>query len=246
MKKEVEPYRVKYHEINKNWKLSLNSILNYFNDIVTLENYNNPERRKYLKDNCLNWLLLKWHIRLNGQQPIFGDKITVRTWPHAMDRYYAYRKFDIIFNNETVVHANSLWLLINSKKKQPVRISSELTRFYQLSGEEKPISFPSIKIDKSSEYSHKELVALNSDIDTNQHVNNAVYIRWICDSLPEKLYKDFSLDEITISYKKEVLLNDHVSVFNYYENQKQHLKLFHKILKNNRTVVTANTSWNKI
>lgn len=245
MNEEIETYRVRYHEIDKNWKLTLKSILNYFNDVVTLENKNNPQRRKYLQANDLNWLLLKWHIKLNGQQPIFGDTITARTWPHAMDRYYAYRKFDLSFNNEAIVKANSLWLLIDSKKKKPVRINSELTNFYKLSGKEKPISFASDNINKSNKYSHKEFIALDSDIDTNQHVNNVVYIRWILDSLPKITYSDYSLNEITISYKKEVLENERVSVISYFERKNQLLNLYHEILKNNQTVVTASTSWNK-
>ncbi|MFO7882008.1 MAG: thioesterase [Kosmotogaceae bacterium] len=246
MKKETETYRVRYHEVDKNWKLTLKSILNYFNDVVTLENYYNPERRKYLQDKCLNWLLLKWHIKLNGQYPGFGDTVTARTWPHAMDRYYAYRKFDLTFNNETIVHANSLWLLIDIEKKKPVRINNELTRFYQLSGKEKPISFASDKINKSNKISHNEFIALDSDIDTNQHVNNTVYLRWIFDSLPEKIFRDYTLDEISISYKREVLKNEPVLVSNYHENETMHLKLFHEIQKNNRTVLTASTSWNKL
>lgn len=245
MKRETETYRVKYHEIDKNWKLSINSVLNYFNDVVTLENYNNPERRKYLQDNCLNWLLLKWHIRLNGQQPIFGDKITVSTWPHSMDRYYAYRKFDLAFNNETIVHASSLWLLIDIKKKKPVRINKKLIEFYKLSGEEKPIIFASDKVNKTNKCSHSEFIAFDSDIDTNKHVNNAVYLRWIFDSLPEKIYRDYSLNEISISYKKEVLKNEHVLVESYFEKENQKLKLYHEIQKSNQTVVTASTSWNK-
>ncbi|MGC9383972.1 MAG: acyl-[acyl-carrier-protein] thioesterase [Kosmotogaceae bacterium] len=245
MNEEIETYRVRYHEIDKNWKLTLKSILNYFNDVVTLENKNNPQRRKYLQANDLNWLLLKWHIKLNGKQPIFGDTITARTWPHAMDRYYAYRKFDLSFNNETIVKANSLWLLIDSKKKKPLRINNELTNFYQLSGKEKPISFASDNINKSNKYSHKEFIALDSDIDTNQHVNNVVYIRWILDSLPKVTYRDYSLNEITISYKKEVLENERVSVISYFERKNQLLNLYHEILKNNQTVVTASTSWNK-
>ncbi|MEA2067486.1 MAG: thioesterase [Thermotogota bacterium] len=245
MNEEIETYRVRYHEIDKNWKLTLKSILNYFNDVVTLENKNNPQRRKYLQASDLNWLLLKWHIKLNGQQPIFGDTITARTWPHAMDRYYAYRKFDLSFNNETIVKANSLWLLIDSKKKKPVRINSKLTNFYKLSGKEKPISFASDNINKSNKYSHKEFIAIDSDIDTNQHVNNVVYIRWILDSLPELTYRNYSLNEVTISYKKEVLVNECVTVSSYSEKKGQQLNLYHEMLKNNETVVTAKTLWIK-
>jgi acyl-ACP thioesterase len=245
MKKYSEVYRVRYHEIDRNWKLKLESILNYFNDVVTLENNSDPERNKYLQDNCLKWLLLKWHIVLNGKYPTFGDTITTRTWPHAMDRFYAYRKFDLIFSDTTYVQAESLWLLFNSEKKRPSKINSKLTEFYQLTGEEEPIFFASFKIDKANEYSKKDFVALNSDIDTNQHVNNVVYIRWILDSLPRVTYRDYSLNEITISYKKEVLENERVSVISYFERKNQQLNLYHEMLKNNQTVVTANTSWIK-
>jgi acyl-ACP thioesterase len=76
-------------------------------------------------------------------------------------------------------------------------------------------------------------------------VNNVVYIRWILDSLPKLTYRNYSLNEITISYKKEVLVNERVSVISYFERKNQQLNLYHEMLKNNQTVVTANTSWIK-
>jgi acyl-CoA thioesterase FadM len=65
------------------------------------------------------------------------------------------------------------------------------------------------------------------------------------DSLPRVTYRDYSLNEITISYKKEVLENERVSVISYFERKNQQLNLYHEMLKNNQTVVTANTSWIK-
>ena len=46
---------------------------------------------------------------------------------------------------------------------------------------------------------------LYSDIDLNQHMNNARYIDWALDVLDLELHRNHFISEVTIHYKKEIL-----------------------------------------
>lgn len=44
-----------------------------------------------------------------------------------------------------------------------------------------------------------------SDIDTNGHVNNARYVEWMIEGIPEDLTQDYQLSELEVIYKKETM-----------------------------------------
>ena len=50
------------------------------------------------------------------------------------------------------------------------------------------------------------------DIDTNNHVNNAVYPLWASESLPYAFRNTHEISELEISFKKEALAGDTVTV----------------------------------
>ena len=52
-----------------------------------------------------------------------------------------------------------------------------------------------------------------SDLDTNGHVNNAQYIKWITDCFSEEQSRNCRITSLHINYLEETLLGDTVGLF---------------------------------
>jgi acyl-ACP thioesterase len=107
-------------------------------------------------------------------------------------------------NNGIIARASSVWILINFDKRRPVRIPKEFGELYGINNE-KAWTFDSgdEKIPQEA-YIEKEMAIMRSDVDTNGHVNNKKYVGWLLETLPEDVYRNYSLSDFDIRYKKEV------------------------------------------
>ena len=54
---------------------------------------------------------------------------------------------------------------------------------------------------------------LYSDVDLNQHMNNARYIDWALDLIDLDIHRNHFINEVTIHYKKEILPLAEVDLF---------------------------------
>ena len=52
-----------------------------------------------------------------------------------------------------------------------------------------------------------------SDLDLNNHVNNAKYIEWILDSYPLEKMKTYNINSVELNYMSEALFGEKVSLF---------------------------------
>ena len=57
-----------------------------------------------------------------------------------------------------------------------------------------------------------------SDIDTNQHMNNARYLEWACDLMDYTVFKDQFIHTVDIFFKHEIAPNEKVSLFMYHDD----------------------------
>ena len=65
------------------------------------------------------------------------------------------------------------------------------------------------------------------DIDTNHQVNNLFYLDFAYSALPEEIYNNrFDLNNIEITYKKEIKLGDTIKCKYAFENSKHIVVIF--------------------
>lgn len=132
----------------------------------------------------LTWVLHRMDIQVKSF-PKWRQKVTIETWPAAGDGLRAYRNYRILDEdqNELVV-CLSYWMMINLKTRRPTRMTEEIlnTRF---SDRDHTLPIKSSKISKLTNVdASKRIVVRKSDLDMNQHVNNARYMEWLIEALP--------------------------------------------------------------
>ncbi len=198
--------RVRYSETDSSKRLTLPSLLDYFQDCCTFESESLDRGVDYLRRENAAWLLSSWQVKIAGY-PKLGEKIKVNTWPYDFKSFYGYRNFSAVdAEGKTLAEANSIWVFMDLHRMRPVRIPAEMTEAYRnafgapLSGEweERRITVLGGGEKKSP------IKVARFHIDTNHHMNNGKYILAAQEYLP----KDFVAGGLRAEYKKAALLGD--------------------------------------
>ena len=87
--------KVRYSEIDKDGKLSLEAHMNYFQDCSSFHSESLGVGIDFLKEKHLTWMLLGWHVQI-FRRPTMGEEITIGTWPHSFKNIRGGRNF--VFN----------------------------------------------------------------------------------------------------------------------------------------------------
>lgn len=237
-------YEIHYYEIDIKRRALITSIVDFLGDIATIQSEELGIGIDYLKENNLGWVLYKWNINMDTY-PAYGDKIVIRTWPYAMRKFYAYRQFEILSSSGDVLgRADSIWFLINTEKRRPVRVSEDMCRVYGLPyNDDGTIEIEDIEKPINIE-SEKQFNVRYSDIDTNQHVNNSKYIAWAIETVPMEVVLNCTLKSLKVIYEKETTYGEMVKVLTEVVNNEHKVTCIHKITdREGKELTLLKTTW---
>ena len=208
--------RVRFSETDRNGKLTLEGIVDYFQDCSTFQTEDLGIGFSYLQPMGLTWVLSYWQIIVEEYASL-GDKITIATLPYEFKGFLGSRNF-CIFNEQgkRIACANSLWTLLNTQKNVPQRITQEMLSIYPVE-EKMDMEYAPRKIIISGEEQPKEPVTIQKHhLDCNAHVNNGQYIRICASYLPD----DYPIYQVRAEYRKQALLGDILYPYCYTEENK--------------------------
>ena len=196
--------RVRYSETGEDRKLTLNGILNYFQDCCTFHSESAGVGMDYLEKKGQVWVLTSWQIIVK-RYPLLFEKIRISTWPYAFKRFIGNRNFTMEDESgELIAYANSLWTFLDIASGRPVNVDEKQIQAYTL-GEKLDMDYSSRKIavpEDMKEYPSFQVRPHH--LDTNHHVNNGQYVLMAQEYLP----KDFKVGQMRAEYKKQAVLND--------------------------------------
>jgi len=220
-------YLVHYYEADCNRRLTLQALIQYFEDISILHTSSlGYDLAFYAANNC-GWMLLKWDIRIH-RLPMFGETVRVATRVHSMRRFLADRVYTVRdASGALLVEGRSIWLLADTVKRRPLRVSEEQFTKYGLSKESEkdfimiddvgPFPFTEPADGGGSPVHRASVRTGHSDIDTNSHVNNVRYLTWALDSLPRRYGTDCSPVTMRVHYRKELGIGEEADILSVEE-----------------------------
>lgn len=199
--------RVRYSEVDKERRLTLNSVVNYFQDCSTFQSEDIGMGLDFLDDKKEAWLLSSWQIVVN-EYPLLGEEITVGTWAYDFNGFYGNRNFVMEDKNkEVLAYANSIWIFMDLENGRPKKISKDLLRGYGMEPKiEMDYAPRKISIPDGSQ-AMKSFPVKKYHIDTNNHVNNGQYIQMAKEYIPD----DFPVRQMRAEYKKAAIYGDVVT-----------------------------------
>ncbi|MDE6312465.1 MAG: acyl-[acyl-carrier-protein] thioesterase [Lachnospiraceae bacterium] len=209
--------RIRYSETGKDGRITLESILNYFQDCSTFHSEEVGYGMESLSKQNRSWILLSWQIVIE-QYPKFGSHITIGTKAYDFKRSFGYRNFVMKDRKgQYIAYANSVWLYMDTKKQLPARADKAQIEAYQLE-DRLPMEYAEMKIalPDCEPVICESFPVQYHHLDTNGHVNNGQYLAMAYQAAGEKI----QAKQMRAYYKKSALLGDTVVPYVYKEVNK--------------------------
>lgn len=237
--------KVRAFEVDANDRLKVNTILDYFQDAAS----NDAERLNFGYTNFvpmgLTWVL-SWAKFEFIKFPKFSDEIKIQTWGKKQFKLFSMRDY-LLFNSEDeiICKGTSAWLLIDSKSLRPKILPQLFPEIQMLDSKDALPDLPQKIIPPSKTENIYSTKIRYSDIDLNQHANNAKYIELMLDCFDQEFHKKHSMKSLTVSYNAQSKYGDEIQLSKGVEKD---IPLTHyveaKNLNNGKNVFQSLIGWN--
>lgn len=214
-----------YSTIGKQGTLKIVSIMNLLQDAALEHAHLMGISGFDLARQNLGWVIFRYHIEINNH-PGWQDKITIRTHRFPCKNLYEIRLLTINreeeYQEDQIVNAKGCWVMVNKKNGRPVRLSRFMDRESGFINEESSCSqnsetsnesegleshFPDVIGPETVHYQLPFKVRMH-DLDLNGHVNNAIFVEWAVETVPEHILSKFFPATIDVIFNKESLYGD--------------------------------------
>ena len=207
---EEKKYTLGLTDVGRKNKRSNKAIIKMLEDVGGIESEKAGYGLNEIEENNLSWVLLAWKVKVL-RRPIYNEEVIARTWARDGNKIFTYRDYEIYDSNGNLcVIATSKWTLVDIRTLKLVGISEEVRSkytFFNKSVFEEEIE--KLKEPKSV-IKENDYKILRSQIDVNRHVHNLYYLDIAYEILPEDIYYGEEKDNIEITYKKQIKLNDDI------------------------------------
>lgn len=200
--------RIRYSEIDESGRLSLYSLINYFQDCSNFHAEDRHVGLTWTRENHAAWILAGWQILIDDY-PAMGDPVVTSTWAYGFRSCVGYRNYAMeTQSGGRIAAANSEWVLMDTATGRPVKVGPELAEAYGVEPElELKEDFGGRKIAVPEGGQEKEDFRIQEyHLDTNHHVNNGQYVRMALGCLPA----DFRTGRLRAEYKMQARLGDRI------------------------------------
>ena len=200
-----ESLSLRFGAIDRSDRLTLASIFDLFQEVAISHAEHLGVGRDALARARQGWILSRISVQVD-RRPVFGETITVRSWPRGQEKLFALRDYDIRDASGTVVvRGRSNWLILDLDRRRPLRPQAVVEGLPLNEGlDALPSGAGSLGV-RDNLTRAGERKALYSDIDYNGHVNNTRYIQWIQDTLDGALLESADRIRLDINYLSEIL-----------------------------------------
>ena len=207
----TQTFVVRYYEADAGGRLAVEHLCNYMQQLAGQHAEELGVGYSQLQALGLTWVLARWQVCVDDL-PAPCEAVTLETWPSAVERLQCRRDF-IMRNAAGAVLARgaSWWVVVNLSTFRLERVPAAVLALHphepSWAMEEFGLRLPQVKDGATI----MAAPARWSDIDINQHVNNAKYLDWVLQSAPgatERPYLSAGLRRFEINFKAEGRLGD--------------------------------------
>lgn len=220
-----QEFDIQSHHIYQNSEINLSYLLGCLQQAADRHTDSHNLGWNALHEKGCFWAIYRMGIRIN-RMPRKYDHLTVRTWPNPSQNVLQPRSFEVLDSqNESVVIGQSIWIILDDKEFKTLDVKDVMgAEVSDLLGAKEGHDF-NLKIGRVKTDGITPITrdVLYSDIDTNKHVNNTNYVRWLIDSYPAEFLYTHELTELVINYTKQARLGNRYSVYINMEKEEQHL-----------------------
>ena len=213
-------------DVNSKWRLS--AVLECMQEAAGAHSALLGCGRDDLLPRHIVWVLSRCELHMS-RYPAIGEKVTVKTFPMPVRRYFFPRYF--IFTDqhgELIGRAGSLWLLLDTRTRHmlpPGDVARLIPDNSDLSLSI-PTNLPATVGALQGEEFVSEYHPVYSDLDVNGHVNNTKYADWLCNALGISLMRTYEPESLVLNYNSEILPDQKVLIHRVLRDQEFRLSAY--------------------
>jgi len=199
-----ETFKVRTWDVDRSDRLSMAAVYNYCQEVAGNHATALGVGMAYMQANGIVWILARMSAALETRPPS-GAELIVRTWPRGTDRLFAIRDYELVDTAGAVLgRGRSAWMVVDAASFRPRRPEAVAEGLPTNEGRDSLADGAlAIKAAEGLAVVARRSVAY-SDIDYNNHMNNARYAQWIQDAVdPEALATADSM-RLDINYLAEM------------------------------------------
>lgn len=214
MKKFTQNYIVPCYDTDASGRMKPASFMNLAQEAAGLHAVHLGFGYDTLIVRNLAWILSRVHVEF-PDVPMWRDNLTLTTWHKGLERLFFIRDF-VVTDSEGKerVKATTSWLILNLETRRLVRDpqlmeDGTVCLDNATAGSAEKVQMPK---DVVAEKVLEHIVAY-SDIDTNAHANNAMYMQWAMDAVDYEMASTHPVKEFTINFNHETKAGDKVDIY---------------------------------
>ncbi len=218
-----ECYKVHSYLTDRYCRLSIPAVSQLFQETAEGHTSNNGVGYHAMIQENKTWVLLRVFYQIN-KYPAIYENISFRTWSRGCKGAIALRDFEIRNENkELLIQGTSTWVIIDMESRKPQRCDKMMAIFPQCNEKAIDKELDKMVPVENMETVHTFIVPYTA-IDKAQHVNNAIYMRWIMDALFEE-DQNRKIKTVNISYIHETKMGETLTIKRYKEGHTYHFSL---------------------
>ena len=201
--------RIRYSEVDEEGLLRTDKIIDYFQDCSTFQSEDGGVGLRYMTDLGVAWIVNYWQIEIR-RYPVLGEKVSTGTSPYRLRSFIGERNFIMeAEDGETLAVANSFWSLFDLGRMKPYPVTDKMMEVYKMHPpfdmDYKPrkIAIPGEPLTEAG-----NILIDGTHLDSNGHVNNAQYVRFLMRYIPEGSI----VRSLRIEYRRQVVPGETLSV----------------------------------
>jgi len=185
MRQFTRRFRVRHYELDSFNHLNNAVYANYMQEAAIEASTAAGYSPAWYREHGTSWFIRQLSIRYH-LQATYGDELEVTTWVSDMRRVTSNREYNITRASDgaQVARARVNWVYIDLNTGQPLRIPKEFEKNFDPTGELEELGIRMQKprlMENAFRYRHQRRVQTH-ELDTAQHVNNAIYLHWATQS----------------------------------------------------------------
>ncbi len=198
-----ETFSIRSYEVEPGGRASVQAICQYLQEGAS----NHAKELGFSVENMiahnLTWVMSRLHVEVD-RYPTWRDRVKLTTWPSRQNGLMATREFLLHApGGERLARATSAWLLIDLKRRRPVRLPDFILELL-LPDRERALedSFAKMVPPEVDSYESRFDVRW-SDLDLNAHVNNVRYVEWAIEGLPPTFREGRCMKALEVNFRLE-------------------------------------------
>ena len=197
----------------------------------------------FLQSINLFWALSKMHLKIN-RLPLWNEVVKLCTWGKQPENVIFHRDFEMYDEQgNLLLTATSVWTTLSTIDGRVQRIPAEVGQRIVVPENRHAIREAAQKIKKIAIVNppcwHS---VLHSDIDMNQHVNNARYVQWVLNHFPHEFQNQHNIKELMINYLSQAKMGDFYAIEQLEEAPEHFISLIYA-QNDNREICKVESLW---